>query len=347
MFHRPDNVPDLRSTIFLKIAEKMIAWQRKRGRGNVARMEVSREMAFAMLRRSTGRSLIPLCLSSIWLKKVRNIGIPAQSGALPARVFVPYGAKGDFILFLHGGGFVHCDLNSHHGICCVIARHAKTTVVSLNYRLAPENKFPAGHEDAWVALQWLMQRAEESGGHVAVAGDSAGGTLAAYLTHRMRDAAREESEKIHTPLAAQLLFYPALMGDRKLPSRIRYAQGPVLTRSLLEWYAAQVLNTPAEVEDIRFSPGLSEDLSDLPPGVVIAAACDPLRDDAVLYADALQQAGVRCDLMVMKGMLHGSLNFYALLPEVRKSMKAGARFLQKAFQEKRRQKLPDESIRKL
>ncbi|GBR43098.1 hypothetical protein GRO01_14160 [Gluconobacter roseus NBRC 3990] len=230
------------------------------------------------------------------------------------------------MLFLHGGGFVHCDLVSHHGICCRLAAASGAVVVSLDYRLAPEHRFPAGLKDAKSALDWIF-RTVPADMPVAVAGDSAGGNLSAALTQWVHSQGMRA-------LSAQLLYYPALSGPFAPPSRETYAEGYMLSTELLYWYCSQTLSSPEQLFDPAFSPLLAESLKDLPPAMIVTAGFDPLRGEGELYARRLDEAGVSVRLKNFPRMIHGFLNGYALFRDGRRALREGGLFLREAFAQK-------------
>ncbi|AQU86700.1 lipase [Komagataeibacter nataicola] len=276
------------------------------------------------MRRKLDRPCFPMALSSLQVRRVVSCRVPGRDGLLAARLYVPYGRVHGVVLFMHGGGYVHCGLNSHHGICCRLARQSGAAVLSIDYSLAPENRFPHAVEDCWAALQWLAGEAHRWGGPIAVAGDSAGGTLAAVLAQMARDRGGPD-------LAMQLLYYPSLYGDRDVPSRETYATGYMLSTKLMEWYAEQYIRTPADLHDPRLAPIFASSLAGLPPAVIGLAQCDPLHDEGTGYAHALQQAGGQAETRTWRGTVHGFLNFYAFLPAGRAAIKYGAHALRRVL----------------
>ncbi|GBR50428.1 lipase [Neokomagataea thailandica NBRC 106555] len=191
-------------------------------------------------------------------------------------------------------------------------------VVSLDYRLAPEHRFPAAIDDAQAALQWIAETMP--GVPLAVAGDSAGGTLAAGLGQWAREALPQR-------IKGQLLFYPALTGAIAPESRFRFAQGYMLTEDVMNWYCGQVLSQYRELFDPRFSPVLAESLTDLPPAMTVTAGFDPLRDEGGLYTRLLRDNGVRAEHLHYPRMIHGFLNGYSFLKDGQRALLHGGRFL--------------------
>ncbi|MBF0876380.1 alpha/beta hydrolase [Gluconobacter cerevisiae] len=283
--------------------------------------------ALRQIRRVTGRPSFPVSLSSLRIRRWREIRVPGAEGSRSARLYRPRGKVRGIVLFLHGGGFVHCDLVSHHGICCRLAASSGAMVLSVDYRLAPENRFPAALDDAKAALDWIF-RTVPSDMPVAVAGDSAGGNLSAALTQWVRARGAR-------PLSAQLLYYPALSGPFVPPSRQDYADGYMLSAELLYWYCGQTLASPEQLFDPAFSPLLADDFSNLPPAMIVTAGFDPLRGEGELYARCLDEAVVPVVLKNFPHMIHGFLNGYALFRDGRRALREGGMFLREAFARER------------
>lgn len=277
------------------------------------------------LRKAMDTPSFPQRLSSLPLRRVVSLQVPGAVGPLSARLYIPRGRVRGAVLYLHGGGFVHCGLNSHHGICCRLARASGAAVLLPDYRLAPEHPFPAAVEDCHATLSWLARAsARYWGGRVAVAGDSAGGNLAAVLAQDGRAGACPNP-------ALQLLYYPSIYGRNDLPSQQTYAQGYFLSRRSMEWYAAQYIQREEDWAHPRFVPGLADDLSGLAPAVIVTAECDPMRDEGQAYAQMLSKAGVPVQYRCYPGTLHAFLNFYAFMPHGKAALRFGGRALRKAF----------------
>jgi acetyl esterase len=207
------------------------------------------------------------------------------------------------LVFFHGGGFVIGDIESYDSQCRLLCRDGGVAVLSVEYRLAPEDPFPAAPEDAVAATRWALENADRLGGdpgRVAVGGDSAGGNLAANASLALRD---------HEPApAAQLLIYPVTDFDSERPSHAENGEGLFLTLDDMEWFRSLYVGD-ADVRDPRVSPLLAEDLSGLPPAIVITAEFDPLRDDGEAYAEALEAAGVPVVRRRFDSLIHG---FFAM-----------------------------------
>jgi acetyl esterase len=243
-------------------------------------------------------------------------------GNLRARVYRPEG-RGPFptVVFFHGGGWVIGDLDTHDNIARSICRGARAVVVSVAYRLAPEHPFPAAADDALAAARWVSRHLGEFGGdgRVAVAGDSAGGNLAAVVAQQLHPG--------DTALAGQFLIYPAVDAGGDYPSRLEYGQGYFLDREDLDWYVGNYLGGWEHLADPRLSPLHGANLSCLPPTLVLTAECDPLRDEAEAYADALDHAGVLVEVQRRDGMVHGFFDLVDQSPAARTAVEEScARF---------------------
>ncbi len=233
---------------------------------------------------------------------VRDILVAGGDGRLPARVYHPApGSLRPLVVYLHGGGFVAGSVAAADRPCRSLANASDCVVVSLEYRLAPENPFPAPVDDAAAALRWLADHAEEVGGDptsLTVVADSAGAAIAATATHRMR----HDGEPVVT---AQILIYPTLVPTRgnTLTSMTSNGEGYLMTRAALEWFWDHYLTHPSDAA--AAAPLLAEDLTGMPPTTVIVAEFDPLCDEGVAYARRLQDAGVPTEVHVVPGALHG------------------------------------------
>jgi acetyl esterase len=230
------------------------------------------------------------------VESVQDISVDGADGRLPARVYRPGGAGPmPTVVLFHGGGWVIGDLETHDNTARAIAGYARAVVVSVAYRLAPESPFPAAVDDALAATRWAAKHRGELGGNevLAVAGDSAGGNLAAVVAQEMR-----------TRLAAQLLVYPATDIDGDYPSRTENGTGYFLDTPTMEWFHAQYAATVSAV-DPRLAPIHATSFAGVPPAVVVTAEYDPLRDEGEAYAKAMQAAGVRVELRRFDGMVHG------------------------------------------
>jgi acetyl esterase/lipase len=225
------------------------------------------------------------------------------AGTVPVRVY----RQGDGLLpgfvFFHGGGWVVGDLETHDVVCRQIAAQANVVVIAVDYRLAPEHRFPAAVDDAWSATMWVTAHAAELGidaKRIAVGGDSAGGGLAAVVALMARD-----SRKLR--LTQQVLIYPVMDLRAQSESYSTFAEGYLLTRAGMQWYIAQYAPTHAAREDWRGSPLLAPWVHGVAPALIIAAELDPLVDEGAAYARRLQGARVPVEYQVLPGMIHGFL----------------------------------------
>jgi acetyl esterase len=249
---------------------------------------------------------------------------------LAARIYRPSAQTGlPIILFIHGGGWIVGSIATHDNICRRLANRARAVVVSLGYRLAPENKFPAALEDVYTALQWAHTEAGALGGdpgRIAVAGDSAGGNLAAAVCLLTRDRGGP-------PVRFQALAYPGLdASNLERESYILNGRGYYLTKSAIQRIIPLYINEAAEVFDPRVSPLLAGDIGGLPPGIVITAEFDPLRSEGEAYADRLSAAGIPCRAHRYNGMIHGFMSLTGLLPQAEQAIAETATAISEALQ---------------
>ena len=238
------------------------------------------------------------------VRAVEDGTIPGPAGDIPIRTYRP-DADGPVptVVFFHGGGFVIGDLDTHDDHGRLICHLVEAVVVSVDYRLAPEHPFPAGFEDCLAATRWVAEHIDELGGdadRIAVAGDSAGGNLAAAVALSTKDDGPR--------LTAQLLIYPGVdfrEDDELHPSRIENGEGLFLTAEDMRWFRNHYLHEEEHAEDPRASVLLAPDLAGLPPAVVGTGEYDPLRDEGEAYAKALEDAGVKVVLRRYDGLIHG------------------------------------------
>ena len=236
------------------------------------------------------------------LRSVENLRIPGPNGEIPIRVYTPdEGGNGVGVVYFHGGGWVVCDLDTHDVPCSAIAHRSGAVVVAVDYRLAPEHKFPAAVDDSCAALLWVAANARRLGidpQKLCVCGDSAGGNLATVTAIKCRD---ENGPK----LALQALVYPVTdLSSFETGSYDEFAEDHYLTRSLMDWFRSHYLADPGDAGNPHASPLLARDLRGLPPALVITAECDPLRDEGEAYAKRLLDAGGEVTLTRYDGMIH-------------------------------------------
>lgn len=260
---------------------------------------------------------------------VRDLSIPSPGGSIGARFYTPATRRPyPLLVFFHGGGFVWGDLDVHDQTCRVLCHNVECAVLSVDYRLAPEHKFPAAVEDCFAATQWVTTHAATLGidaGRIAVAGDSAGGTLAAVTALRARDEGGPA-------LCGQLLIYPCTdhySGNHE--SMIRNAAGYGLTREMMVWFWEQYLPSAAQADDPLASPLRAASFAGLPSAMVVTAEYDPLCDEGERYAECLGQAGVAVKCRQYAGMIHGFLSLPGLLPEARVAMREASEWLRERF----------------
>ena len=264
------------------------------------------------------------------LAQLMDFTLPARDGyALPARLYVPHqnaGSAWPTLLYFHGGGFTIGSIATHDVLCRELSHLAQCAVVSVDYRLAPEYKFPTAANDAWDALQALVAMAADLGldaDRLAVGGDSAGGTLAAVCAVLARDAG--------LPLALQLLIYPGCAAQQETRSHHTFAHGFVLDEPSITWFFNQYIRTPADRDDWRFAPLNAPDVDGVAPAWLGLAECDPLVDEGLLYADKLRAAGVAVDLEIYRGVTHEFIKMGRAIPEAVQAHADAARALTRAF----------------
>ncbi|WP_175763023.1 alpha/beta hydrolase [Burkholderia ambifaria] len=244
------------------------------------------------------------------LHRVEDLTVPGAAGSLRARLYRPSAERHlATVVYLHGGGFVIGDLDTHDNICRELARGANAVVVSVDYRLAPEHRYPAAADDAIAATRWVIANAGELGGNdvVAVAGDSAGGNLAAVVTQQLHADG--------VSLAAQFLIYPAVAGDRSgFPSFKENGEGYLLDLQTIAWFERHYAPDGTSPQDARLAPIHAKGFTGLPPAVILTAEYDPLRDEGEAYGRLLHASGVKVETIPCDGMLHGFFDMGAISP---------------------------------
>jgi len=247
-----------------------------------------------------------------------------QAGSIPCRLYRP-SAQTDpgLLVFFHGGGWVIGDLNSHDGVCRSLANKSGHAVLSVDYRLAPEHKFPAAFDDCAAAVKWAFENAKTLGidnSRMAVGGDSAGGNLAAAVAL---------AEVV--PLKFQMLIYPAVDMRMESPSINENANGPILTKSVMAWFVAHYMSSDADRAHISASPMLASDeqLKKMPPAIVITAQFDPLRDEGEAYGKRLVENGVSTTITRYNGAFHGFFNMITILDDAQSAHAQASTLLKK------------------
>ncbi len=262
------------------------------------------------------------------LSRVEDFHIAARDGhPLPARLYAPDGSAAlPALVYFHGGGFTVGSIATHDTLCRVLAAQGGCAVVSVDYRLAPEHRFPTASNDAWDAVHHVARHGAALGldaGRLALGGDSAGGTLAAVCAILARDAG--------LPVALQLLFYPGTSAHQDSASHRRFAHGPVLDGALVAWFFDQYLRSPADRGDWRFAPLLADDLEGVAPAWIGLAECDPVVDEGIEYADRLRAAGVPVELEIYRGVVHEFVKMGRAIPEARQAQADAAQALRRAL----------------
>jgi acetyl esterase len=281
----------------------MLAGQRAAG---IDRLVSSDDVAVARAQfRATTESL----KQDIPVAAVTNLSIPGPAGPIPARHYRPTQPDAPLLVFFHGGGWVIGDLDTHDDLCRLICRDGRVHVLSVDYRLAPEHKSPAAAVDAFAAYQWALENAQSMGADVdriAVGGDSAGGNLAAVVSQQARNSVTRLP-------ALQLLIYPRTNFVGETRSITLFAEGYFLTKRDIDWFTDKYLGgASVEPTDPQVSPLLADDLSGLPPALVLTGGFDPLRDEGNDYAEAMRAAGVVVDHREFGSLIHGFANLFPL-----------------------------------
>jgi acetyl esterase/lipase len=247
------------------------------------------------------------------LQSVEDRELPGPGERPRVRLYTPKAAASGrplpALMYFHGGGWVFGNLETHDAICRILADRAGCKVVAVDYRLAPEHKFPAGFYDCTQATRWVAANAASLGidpARLAVGGDSAGGNLAAAIAIAARDAGGPA-------IAFQLLLYPSTDMSAETDSKRLFATGYLLTAAAMTRSRSQYLNSPEDAKDWRTSPARAPSLAGLPPAAILTAEFDPLRDEGKAYAEALSAAGVSASYKCYPGMLHGFVRMGALI----------------------------------
>jgi len=242
------------------------------------------------------------------LAEVGELQIPVSGAQIAGRRYRPAGARGT-IVWLHGGGWVLDGIDSSDAMCRILADSAGATVISVDYRVAPEHPFPTPLDDCWEALRWVAAQLDGDGWPLVIGGDSAGGNMAAVIARRARDAGGP-------PLAAQILVYPVTDHDMTTPSYLEHGANEMLLleANAMRWFWDNYVPDPAARADPDASPLRAADLRGLAPAIVVIAEYDPLRDEGLAYAERLRAAGVEVSLHRYADMPHVFFSFVNLFP---------------------------------
>ncbi len=281
-------------------AQKMLDIARAAGRPPVENLTPDEARTMMRAARAALKQVSPE------LPEVRDLTAPGPHGVIPLRLYrnrsAGEQASQPVLVFFHGGGWVFGDIETHDILCRHLAKAADCTVISVDYRLAPEHKFPAAYDDSRAATLWVAENAAKLGidrNRIAVGGDSAGGNLATTV------ALMAAHSGLNPPLMFQVLIYPAVDMGFAHPSYTQMGEGYTLTAAGMRWFRDHYLRSEADIADWRASPLRAKDLSRLPPALVITAGHDPLCDEGVDYARKLEQAGVPVTYRHFPGQMHG------------------------------------------
>jgi acetyl esterase len=259
---------------------------------------------------------------------VEDRAIPGPSGEIPVRIYTPEAATpSGALVYLHGGGWVIGDLDTHDALCRALTHRAGCLTVSVDYRLAPEHKFPAPLDDAFAATQWVADNAAALGAgglRLAIGGDSAGGNLTAAVTLLARDRGGPA-------LAQQVLFYPALDYAFDTESYGSNATGYMLTQDAMRWFWGHYVRNEADGANPLVSPLRAADLRGLPPALIVTAEFDPLRDEGEAYGERLREAGVATTVSRYDGMIHSFVQLAGIFPQGKEAIQQAADALRAAF----------------
>lgn len=263
-------------------------------------------------RKQSSESLVPVAGVLEPLRSIENLRIPGPAGEIPIRVYTPdASAPRPAMVYFHGGGWVLWDLDTHDVVCSAIAHRAGAVVVAVDYRLAPEHKFPAAVTDAYAATKWVSANAARLGidaARITTGGDSAGGNLAAVVCLKSRD-------QNGPAIALQALVYPVTdLSSMATPSYLEFAEGYQLSKAVMEWFRDHYLADPSAARDPYASPLLAPDLRGLPPAAILTAECDPLCDEGEAYGERLAEAGVPVTCTRYAGMIHPFFSLSGAIP---------------------------------
>jgi len=262
--------------------------------------------------------------------KIENFKIPGPNGDIRARAYTPIAVGGDaqpVLVYFHGGGFVVGDLNTHDGLCRLFAHEGGFRVIAVEYRLAPEHKWPAPLDDAAAALQWIFDNASTLGvdaGRVAVGGDSAGALLTACLTQLMK-------KKGGAAIAFQMLLFPSTDLAGHFASMDKFGVGYFLDRQTIEWNNDQLFPKGTDRSSPEISPLRAKNFAGLPPAYIMLAGYDPLHDEGLAYAEKLKEAGVQATVADHPEMVHCFIYLQTVLPQAHDAVAAAAKAVRDAL----------------
>ena len=272
----------------------------------------------------------PMALMAAMKVSKKDMTYPIAGGTEPIRIYTPEGAGSGplpVIVYYHGGGWVIADIDTYDASATALAKKAKAIVASVEYRRAPENKFPAAHEDSFAAYKWVLANAAGFGGdakRIAVAGESAGGNLAANVAIMARD------QNVEKP-AYMLLVYPVAGTDMNTPSYIENQNAMPLSKGAMSWFVDKTLAKPEDAKSPMLNLTTMADLKGLPPATIITAGIDPLMSDGKMLAEKLKAAGVKTTYQNYDGVTHEFFGMAAVVPDAEKAQDLGAKGLREAF----------------
>ena len=266
------------------------------------------------------------------MANIAELQADGPHGAIPLRAYRPIGSASDqalpVLVYFHGGGFVIGDLDTHDVLCRELSTGSGCAVVAVDYRMGPEHRFPTAVDDCIAATRWVHENAAAlalDASRLAVGGDSAGANLAAVVALAARDAGGPA-------IAYQLLIYPATDARRGAASHVTNGQGYLLTRETISYFHDHYITEPAHDLDWRASPLLHDDLSKLPPALLITAGYDPLRDEGLAYSNRLTEAGNRVTHICFERQIHGFITMGKVIDEANAAVAICAAELRRALQ---------------
>lgn len=263
--------------------------------------------------------------------QISSHSVPGPLGPIPVRGYRPMGSDDNAVLpvlvYFHGGGWTIGDLDTHDVLCRQLCNQSGCAVFSIDYRMGPEDKFPAAVNDCMAATEWIVAQAASlrvDPARLAVGGDSAGGNLAAVISLLARD-------KPGPAIRYQLLIYPATEAAGTLPSHARNGVGYLLTSRVMKWFMGNYVRTPEDMNDWRASPLFAPSLKGLPPAMVLTAGFDPLVDEGKAYADRLLAEGVTTEYLCYEQQVHGFITMGKVLDEANEAVSRCAKALASAL----------------